>query len=171
MYYPKWVWFSYSSQIQAFQFNLRASLWQLSHNFQILWFSLVVVQARCGNFVKLANRLGRQFASTSKIFLMKLSCWVFQIDFPLPCCPHVRHVLTFPPSLCRQQKLARKTACCDKGPGTPIRRLVPILLQPEISQFFLSQESPANDSAEVALQWYNWIINHVLFVMCSSCFR
>ena len=48
--------------------NLRASLWHSSHNFQIFRFHLEIVQTRCGNFMKLVNRLVRQFALAFNTF-------------------------------------------------------------------------------------------------------
>ena len=59
---PKEIWSSNSCQVQAFQYHLRASPWKLSDNFRTLWFYLVVVQRKCGHFMKLVTCLLSQFA-------------------------------------------------------------------------------------------------------------
>ena len=46
-----------------------ATLWQLSHNFQIFWFYLVIILTRVGKTVKLVSRLVRQFAFAFKTLL------------------------------------------------------------------------------------------------------
>ena len=46
VYRPLNVWSTNAYQVQAFQFNLRAHLWQCSHRFQFLLLEMMVIQAK-----------------------------------------------------------------------------------------------------------------------------